>query len=74
MALDTGRTETDADAAALLASRKLDDETVKGVREIFEARNELLYAGAASSADSINEPERDRLIETLVAFEKSPRA
>ena len=74
MALDTGRTETDADAVALLASRKLDEETVKGVREIFEARNELLYAGAAGSANSMNERERDRLIETLAAFEKSPRA
>ena len=73
IALDTGQMQTDADAAALLASRKLDEETVKGVREIFEARSELLYAGAARDADNISEHERDRLIETLAAFEKSPR-
>ncbi|MEO6787798.1 MAG: BatD family protein [Chthoniobacteraceae bacterium] len=73
-ALDAGCAETDADASALLASRKLDAETAKGVREIFEARNELLYAGAARGADSISERERDSLIGTLAAFEKSPRA
>jgi hypothetical protein len=73
-ALDTGRMETDADAEALLASRQLDDETANSVREIFEARNELLYAGAAHGTNGISERERDRLIETLAIFEKSSRA
>ena len=63
----------DDDAAALLGSRKLDVETEKSLREIFEARTELLYAGAARGEDRISDIERDRVMEAISAFERSPR-
>ncbi len=61
------------DAAALLGTRKLDPETEKSLREIFDARAELLYAGAAREGDRIGERDRDRVLDALANFEKSPR-
>ena len=63
----------DDDAAALLGSRKIDAETQKSLGEIFEARTELLYAGAARGDDRISDTERDRVMEAIASFEKSPR-
>ena len=63
----------DDDAAALLGTRKLDAETEKSLREIFEARTELLYAGAAREEYRISESERDRVVDAITSFEKSPR-
>ena len=56
----------------MLGSRKLDAETEKALREIFEARAELLYAGARES-DRISETERDRVLDAVADFERSPR-
>ncbi len=63
----------DDDAAALLGSRKLDAETEKSLREIFEARTELLYAGAAHESDRISDTERDRVMDVIASFEKSAK-
>ena len=63
----------DDDAAALLGSRKLDAETEKSLREIFEARTELLYAGAARESDRISDTERDRVLDAITSFEKSAK-
>ena len=70
--LDNGALPDD-DADALLGSRKLDAETEKSLREIFEARTELLYAGVARGEDRISEIERDRVMDAIVAFERSAR-
>lgn len=45
----------------------------KALREICEARAELLYAGAANASDGISERERDRVLEAVANFEKSPK-
>jgi hypothetical protein len=71
--LEDGGSPPDDDSAALLASRKLPAETEKALREIFEARTELLYAGAAHGEDRIGERERDRVLEAVTAFERSAR-
>jgi hypothetical protein len=71
--LENGGAETDDDADAMLGSRKLDAETAKALREIFDARTELLYAGAARESDPIGSRERDRVMELIADFEKSPR-
>lgn len=63
----------DDDASALLGSRKLDAETEKSLREIFEARTELLYAGVARESDRISDTERDRVLDAIASFEKSAR-
>ena len=68
-----GGAQADDDAGALLGSRKLDAETEKSLREIFEARTELLYAGVARGEDRISERERDQVIEAVANFEKSAR-
>jgi hypothetical protein len=70
--LENGASRDD-DGAVLLGSRRLDAETEKSLREIFDARTELLYAGAARGEDRISERERDRVLEAVAAFERSPR-
>ena len=71
--LENGGALPDDDAAALLGSRKLDAETEKSLREIFDARTELLYAGTASESDRIGDTERDRVLDAIADFERSPR-
>ena len=71
--LECDGAQPDDDASALLGSRKLDAETEKSLREIFEARTELLYAGATRGEDRISERERDRVIEAVANFERSAR-
>jgi hypothetical protein len=71
--LENDGAQPDDDADTLLGSRKLDEETGKSLREIFEARTELLYAGAARESDRISDRERDRLVQLISDFEKSPR-
>ncbi len=53
--LENGGVQPDDDADALLGSRKLDAETAKSLREIFEERTELLYAGAGGESDRISD-------------------
>ena len=71
--LENGGVQPDDDAEALLGTRKLDAETAKSLREIFEERTELLYAGAGGESDRISETERDRVMALVGDFEKSPR-
>jgi hypothetical protein len=71
--LENGGAQPDDDADAMLGSRKLDAETAKSLREIFEARTELLYAGASRESDRISDRERDRVLELIADFETSPR-
>ena len=71
--IESGGAAADDDAVALLGSRKLDAETEKSLREIFEARAELLYAGAARESDRISDRERDRVMDAMANFEKSPK-
>jgi hypothetical protein len=71
--LENGGAQPDDDADAMLGARKLDAETAKALREIFDARAELLYAGAARESDPIGSRERDRVMELIADFEKSPR-
>ena len=71
--LENGGAKPDDDADALLGSRKLDAETEQSLREIFNARTELLYAGAARESDRISERERDCVMDAITSFEKSPK-
>jgi len=71
--LDSGRNGIEWDIAAILDSRKLDGGGEEAVRELFEARNQLLYAGASRGGDRIRATERDRVLEAVASFEKSPR-
>ena len=71
--LENDASQPDDDGSALLGSRKLDAETEKSLREIFEARTELLYAGAARESDRISDDERDRVLEAVANFERSAR-
>jgi len=71
--LDSGRNGIEWDIAAILDSRKLDGGGEAAVRELFEARNQLLYAGASRGGDRIRDTERDRVLEAVASFEKSPR-
>ena len=71
--IETDGTLADEDADTFLGSRKLDAETEKSLREIFEARTELLYAGAARESDRISDSERDLVMDALANFERSSR-
>lgn len=72
-ALDADPGAGDGGIAEVLAARRLDDAEERGVRELFEARNELLYAGGARGGDRLGESERDRLIETVAVYERAAR-
>ena len=72
-ALEAGQPAAGGELAEVLAARKLDDAAERAVRELFEARNELLYAGGARGGDRLGDTERDRLLETLAAYERSAR-
>ena len=72
-ALDAGAAAKEGGLADVLAARKLDDAADRAVRELFEARNELLYAGGARGGDQLGESERDRLLETLAIYERAAR-
>ena len=72
-ALDAGPAAGEGGLADVLAARKLDDAAERAVRELFEARNELLYAGGARGGDRLGESERDRLFEILATYERTAR-
>ena len=71
-ALTLGRMVESVDAAAALASRKLDSETAEGVERIFNARAELLYAGTGGHGGSLSADERRSVMATVERFERSP--
>lgn len=58
-------------ADELIANRKIPDGTEKALREIFNARAELLYAGASGSADAVSTSERDGVLNAITDFERS---
>jgi len=72
-ALESGRDGTEWDLAGILNSRKLDAGAEEAVRELFEARNERLYAGASRGDDRISDRERDQVLDTLANLQKVPR-
>ena len=72
-ALDAGQSAAAGELAEVLASRNLDDAAERAVRELFEARNELLYAGGSRGGDQLGENERDRLLDTLATYERGAR-
>jgi len=70
-AADGAQPATGGELAQVLAARALDSSAERAVRDLFEARNELLYAGGARGGDSLGETERDRLLDTLATYERS---
>lgn len=70
--LENGAAPED-DASTLLKLRKVDAETEKVLRDIFEARTELLYAGVGRADDRIAETERDRVLDAVTTFERSAK-
>jgi hypothetical protein len=73
-ALSTGQSPAGIELAQVLAARKLDARRAQGVRELFESRNEVHYAGAARSDGRIGDLERDRVLETMAEYERTARA
>ncbi len=71
VALATGLPGGAVDAAAARASRRVDDETAKGLDEIFTSRAALLYAGGGAHDESISATDRARVLTTLERFEKA---
>ena len=72
-AFEAGQAAAGGELAEVLAARKLDDAAERAVRELFESRNELLYAGGSRGGDQLGESERDRLLDTLATYERSAR-
>ena len=70
-ALATGGSEHAVDAAQARASRKLDPESGEVIDEIFSARAELLYAGAAVRGEALSSHDRTRILRVLETFEAS---
>ena len=66
--MGTEREPASVDAASARRSRKLDDETNAGLDEIFNARAELLYAGAGPDQGTITADDRQRVLATLERF------
>jgi len=69
-AADDAQPATCGELAQVLAARALEDSAEHAVRDLFEARNELLYAGTARGSQ-LGETERDRLLDTLATYERS---
>jgi hypothetical protein len=72
-AMETGLAGTGSEIERVLGARSLDEAAGQAIRELFEARNELLYAGGSRGDDRLGERERDRVLETLAAYERSAR-
>ena len=71
--LTTGQSLPGVELMHVLTARKLDAAEEDAVRELFESRNELHYAGAARNDERISDRERDRVLETLANFERTGR-
>jgi hypothetical protein len=69
-ALTNGRPAASVDAAAARSARELDAETAAGITEIFNARDERVFAGAASGDGRLEADTRARVFTTLERFEK----
>jgi hypothetical protein len=70
-ALTSGRAEETVDAEGIRHSRNLDPETSLAIEEVLHARAELVYAGAGSGAERLEETERTRVLGALERFEKT---
>jgi hypothetical protein len=69
-ALTNGRPDASLDAAAARSARELDAETAAGITEIFNARDERVFAGAARGDGRLDAETRARVFTTLERFEK----
>jgi hypothetical protein len=69
-ALTDGRPAASVDAAAARSARELDAETVAGITEIFNARDERVFAGVARGDGRLDAETRTRVFATLERFEK----
>jgi hypothetical protein len=69
-ALTDGRPAASVDAAAAESARELDVETAAGITEIFNARDERVFAGTARGDGRLGADLRARVFTTLERFEK----
>jgi len=70
-ALMTGRPAASVDAAAARSARELDADTAAGINEIFNARDERVFAGVTSGNGRLDADTRARVFATLERFDKS---
>lgn len=70
-ALVNGKSPHACELAEILAARKLTPTTQTAVEELFNARAALVYAGGGRGNESIRSADRDRVLETLAAYERS---
>ena len=69
-ALTDGRPAASVDAAAARSAHALDAETAAGITEIFNARDERVFAGAGRGDGGLDADTRARVFTTLERFEK----
>ena len=72
-ALNEGRDGIDNDPSALLSAVDEGTDAGRALRELFEARNELLYAGASRNGGGMSEAERDRVLEAIALVRNTYR-
>jgi hypothetical protein len=69
-ALTNGRPDASVDATAARSARELDVETAAGITEIFNARDERIFAGVAKGDGRLDAETRSRVFTTLERLEK----
>jgi hypothetical protein len=69
-AIATGQDPATVDAIDACRSRPLPSETSRCIEELFQARAELLYAGAGPSSSRVDPVERERFVTAVHEFEK----
>jgi hypothetical protein len=70
-ALEIGKEPHACELGDILAARKLSPETQAAVKELFDARAALIYAGGGRENETIRSSDRDRVLETLADYEGS---
>jgi hypothetical protein len=70
-ALVTGRPVAGIDASTVRASARLDEKTAEVIDDIFNARAELLFAGAGRDDGRVAAAERERVLAALKQLERS---
>jgi len=67
-AVATGCSPHTVDAAQARAARPISSETAETIEALFNARAELLYAGAGSREDALSAADRTRFLSALESF------